>query len=166
MPQGLYFSKALFEGLIYGREICFSKSIGLAHSWKEIYVSNLQQVFSETRLEDEDLSKNSAMQVLCLYRPRKSKPRLQWTTQIWRVIRVNIVMQFLLLCSSELYSVSCRIMFWHLKLCCDFLHYVFHFRLISSRPPNYDFRYWHSVVRYDLLNYWFDFLNYVLHFRL
>ena len=35
-------SKALFEGLIYGgaylrREICLSKSIGLALSWKEIY---------------------------------------------------------------------------------------------------------------------------------
>ena len=34
-PQGLYFSKALFEGLIFGgaylrREICVSKSIGLA----------------------------------------------------------------------------------------------------------------------------------------
>ena len=38
-----------------------------------------------------------------------------WVTKsspgLWRVIRVNIVMQFLLLCSSELYSVSCRIMF-------------------------------------------------------
>ena len=96
--------------------------------------------------------------------------QLRWNSLfrsiVWRVIRVNIVMQFLLLCSSELYSVSCRIMFWHLKLCCDFLHYVFHFRLISSRPPNYDFRYWHSVVRYDLLNNCFAFLNYVLHFRL
>ena len=34
-PGGLYFSKALFEGLIFGgaylrREICVSKSIGLA----------------------------------------------------------------------------------------------------------------------------------------
>ena len=34
-PQGLYFSKALFEGLIFEgayvqREICFSKSIGQA----------------------------------------------------------------------------------------------------------------------------------------
>ena len=48
MPRGSYFSKALFEGLIFGaayvrrglylrREICVSKSIGLAHSWKEIY---------------------------------------------------------------------------------------------------------------------------------
>ena len=37
-----YFSKALFEGLIFGgayvrREICVSKSIGLACSGKEIY---------------------------------------------------------------------------------------------------------------------------------
>ena len=35
MPRGLYFSKALFEGLIFGgaylrREICVSKLIGLA----------------------------------------------------------------------------------------------------------------------------------------
>ena len=41
-PRGLYFSKALFEGLIFGeayvrREICVSKSIGLACSGKEIY---------------------------------------------------------------------------------------------------------------------------------
>ena len=40
--MGLYFSKALFEGLIFGRayvrrEFCVSKSIGLAYSWKEIY---------------------------------------------------------------------------------------------------------------------------------
>ena len=40
--RGLYFSKALFEGLIFGgayvrREICVSKSIGLACSEKEIY---------------------------------------------------------------------------------------------------------------------------------
>ena len=39
---GSYFSKALFEGLIFGgvyvrREICVSKSIGLACSGKEIY---------------------------------------------------------------------------------------------------------------------------------
>ena len=41
-PHGLHFSKALFEGLIFGgaylrREICVSKSIGLACSRKEIY---------------------------------------------------------------------------------------------------------------------------------
>ena len=40
--RGLYFSKALFEGLIFGgayvrRKICVSKSIGLACSEKEIY---------------------------------------------------------------------------------------------------------------------------------
>ena len=39
------------------REICISKSIGLAYSRKEIYVSNLQKIFTETRLEDADLSK-------------------------------------------------------------------------------------------------------------
>ena len=41
-PRGLYFSKALFEGVIFGgayvwREICASKSIGLDCSGKEIY---------------------------------------------------------------------------------------------------------------------------------
>ena len=39
------------------REICVSKSRGLAYSQKEIYVSNLQKVLTETRLEDLDLSK-------------------------------------------------------------------------------------------------------------
>ena len=34
-----------------------SKSIGTDYGWKEICVSNLQQVFAETRLEDVDLSK-------------------------------------------------------------------------------------------------------------
>ena len=28
--------------------MCISKAVGLAHSWKEIYVSNLQKVFTET----------------------------------------------------------------------------------------------------------------------
>ena len=46
-PQGWYFSKALFEGLVFGgayirrglcaEGICVSKSIGLDCSWKEIY---------------------------------------------------------------------------------------------------------------------------------
>ena len=45
------------EGLIYRlREICVSKSIGLAYTWKEIYVSNLQKVFSE----DVDVFKTHA----------------------------------------------------------------------------------------------------------
>ena len=39
------------------REICVSKSIGLAYNWKEIYVSNLQKGFTEIGLEDIDLSK-------------------------------------------------------------------------------------------------------------
>ena len=56
-----------------GREICVSKSIGLAYCWKEICNSNLQLVFTETRLKDVD----SAMPVLCLYGPRKSMPRLK-----------------------------------------------------------------------------------------
>ena len=35
-----------------GREIYVSKSNGLAYSRKEIHASNLQKVFTETRLED------------------------------------------------------------------------------------------------------------------
>ena len=70
------FLRGLFlEGLIFGtayirRELCISKSarlilggkfvsksIGLGYSWKEIYLSNLQKVFTKTRLQDIDLSK-------------------------------------------------------------------------------------------------------------
>ena len=58
-----------------GGEIYVSISIGLAHSWKEIYVSSLQKVFTETRLEDVDLTKTHP--VLCLYGTRKSKPRVK-----------------------------------------------------------------------------------------
>ena len=58
----MQFQRRFFEGLILGgahvrREIYVSKSIGLAYSWKEIYVSNLQKGFTEIRLEDVDLSK-------------------------------------------------------------------------------------------------------------
>ena len=61
-PRSLYFSKSLFERLVFGgtyiwREICASKSTGLAYTWKEIYVSNLPKGFTEIRLEDVDLSK-------------------------------------------------------------------------------------------------------------
>ena len=34
-----------------------NRDYNVAYSWKESYVSNLQQVFTETRLEDGDLSK-------------------------------------------------------------------------------------------------------------
>ena len=40
------FFKGPFGGAYLRREICVSKSIGLAYSSKEIYVSNLQQVFA------------------------------------------------------------------------------------------------------------------------
>ena len=61
--RGLY-----SEGLIYRGKFALQNQPGLyncigseiclkAYSWKEIYVSNLQQVFTETRLEDIDLSK-------------------------------------------------------------------------------------------------------------
>ena len=46
------------------------------HSWKEIYVSDLQKVFTETCLEDVAFY-NAAMHVHCLYRPRKSTTRVK-----------------------------------------------------------------------------------------
>ena len=59
-----------FEGLIFGRKFALQNRLGLylegnlrlkidrlAYSWKEIYVSNLHEVFTETRREDVDLSK-------------------------------------------------------------------------------------------------------------
>ena len=39
-----------------GGGIYVSKSNRLAYSWKKIYVSNLQEVFTETRLEDVDFT--------------------------------------------------------------------------------------------------------------
>ena len=53
-PKELFISKS--ARLILGGKFA-SKSIGLAYSWKETYLSNLQKVFTETRLEDIDLSK-------------------------------------------------------------------------------------------------------------
>ena len=58
----------IFRGAYIQRKICTSKSARFiqlyrrkicleAYSWKEIYVSNLQQVSTETCLEDADLSK-------------------------------------------------------------------------------------------------------------
>ena len=58
--SGLFLEGPIFGGAckITRGEICVSKSIGLAHSWKEIYViCNLYKGFTETRLEDVDLSK-------------------------------------------------------------------------------------------------------------
>ena len=75
--RGLY-----SEGLIYWGKFALQNQPGLyncigseiclkAYSWKEIYVSNLQQVFTETGLEDVDLSKTQPCKtVLCLYGPR------------------------------------------------------------------------------------------------
>ena len=66
-------------GLTYtAGEICVSKSIGLAYSWKGIYVSNLQKDFTETRdrLEDLDLSKPQLHKYF-QYGPGKLKPRVK-----------------------------------------------------------------------------------------
>ena len=60
------------------RELCVSKSSGLAYSWKEIYVSNLQEVFTETRLEDAHISKTQPCKYfVCIDRGNSS--------QDWRV---------------------------------------------------------------------------------
>ena len=72
------------------KEICVSKSIGLACSWKEIYVSNLKQVFTETRLEDVVLSKTQPCKYF-LYMDRGNP------SQEWRVnyANSNILWHFL-----------------------------------------------------------------------
>ena len=58
------FLKGLFlEGLIYGGNFAFQSRLGLYWEgnlrpkidWKEIYVSSLQNVFTETRLKDVEL---------------------------------------------------------------------------------------------------------------
>ena len=55
-----------------------SKSIGLAYSRKEIYVSNWYEAFTETRQEDVDLSKTQPCNFFVyIYGPKKSKPRVK-----------------------------------------------------------------------------------------
>ena len=54
------------------KEICVLKSIGVAYSWKEIYVSSLQKGFTETRSR-----KRSHVGTLSRYGQRKSKPRVK-----------------------------------------------------------------------------------------
>ena len=75
--RGLY-----SEGLIYRGKFALQNQPGLyncigsevclkAYSWKEIYGSNLQQVFTETRLEDVDLSKTQPCKYLVyIYGPK------------------------------------------------------------------------------------------------
>ena len=78
ITSGTYFSKAFLKALIFwgtykfgGKfvlEIYVSKSIGLSYSsdsWKEIYVSSLQKIFTETRLEDVHISKTQPFLCLC-----------------------------------------------------------------------------------------------------
>ena len=41
-----------------------SKSTGLAYSWREIFVKNLLKVFTETRLEDQDIPKTQPRDIV------------------------------------------------------------------------------------------------------
>ena len=50
--SGSFIFRRLCGGAYVRREICVLKSSGLAYSWKDIYVSNFQKGFTETRLED------------------------------------------------------------------------------------------------------------------
>ena len=74
----VYRGKFAFEnrlGLYSEREIYVLKLIGLAYSWKEIYVSNFQKGFTETRLEDKDLTKTQPWKKYFVYIERgNSKP--------------------------------------------------------------------------------------------
>ena len=92
-PGLIFFKGHVFEGLIFGgayvrREICVSKSarlytgreiyvsksIGLAYSWKEIYVSKLQKVFIETPFKDVDFTKTQPCEY---FEMTKSKTRVK-----------------------------------------------------------------------------------------
>ena len=65
------FLRGLFlEGFIYGGKFSFHSRLGLYWEgnlrpkidWKEIYVSSLQKVFTETRLKDVELTKTQPCQ--------------------------------------------------------------------------------------------------------
>ena len=92
--------KGSFSGSYIRREICASKSIGLAYSWKEIYVSNLQNVFNETRLEDVDLSKTHPCK--CFVYIDRGNP-----SQEWRLNYTN---------SNTLWHFLTTIFIWHNSL--------------------------------------------------
>ena len=64
-----------------GREIDVPKSIGLAYSWKDIYVSSLQNVFTETRLKDVELTKTQPCKYFAYMAISKYKPPGAY---IWR----------------------------------------------------------------------------------
>ena len=76
ISPGASILKGCFSGSYIRREICASKSIGLAYSWKEIYVSNLQNVFNATRLEDVDLSKTHPCK--CFVYIDRGNPSQEW----------------------------------------------------------------------------------------
>ena len=79
----------ILEGLIFGGKIafqnrlglCVSKSVGLAHSWKEIYFSNLQNGFTESRLEDVDFSKTQQCKYFVYMDRGNPNQNEEWTTQ-------------------------------------------------------------------------------------
>ena len=87
------FLRGLFwEGLIYGGKFASQNRLGLhleghlrlkidwlAYSWKEIYVSNLQKVFTETRHADGDLSKTQPCKDFVNMAWRNQSQ--EWTTQ-------------------------------------------------------------------------------------
>ena len=59
IQRDLFVSKSarLIYYWLVGKYASQNPCVGLAYSWKEIYVGNLQQLFTETRLGDVDLSK-------------------------------------------------------------------------------------------------------------
>ena len=75
--SGSFIFKGSLGGAYVRREICVSKSIGLAYSWKDIYVSNLQKGFTETRLEDVYLFKTPPYK-------NYTKPRVKSELRKWQ----------------------------------------------------------------------------------
>ena len=108
--RGLYTEGKLSFKIGYAytqREVCVSKSIGLAYSWKEIYVSNLQKDFTETLLEYVDLSKTRQCKYF-LYMDRESPNQTEEGTMqteincdtltaiIWQIQKLYVTVPLLL----------------------------------------------------------------------
>ena len=69
IQRDLFVSKSarLIYYWLVGKYASQNPCVGLAYSWKEIYVGNLQQLFTETRLGDVDLSKTQPCKYFLLW---------------------------------------------------------------------------------------------------
>ena len=70
--MGLFFEGIVFGGAYVQREICVSKSIGLAYSWKEIY----HFCFVTSAEREVKVSRRSEMYQSCNFLTRLGKQSL------------------------------------------------------------------------------------------